>query len=81
MRKWESRKGHGVKVVGGKKNSLLVTCLVRDLRELDCLVNFNRLALSARAVGSQCLLLYEVDFLVSSWVEGVGILGVYGDLC
>lgn len=33
------------------------------------------------AVGSQCLLLYEVDFLVSSWVEGVGILGVYGDLC
>ena len=41
LRKIESRKGRGVKVVGGKKKSFLATHLEREILKLECPGNYD----------------------------------------
>lgn len=39
LKKFESRKGHDVKVLGGKKSIPLVSGLEREIRKLKCSLN------------------------------------------
>lgn len=51
LKKLETRRGLGVKIVGGKKKSPLDIRLERKIRKLECLVNYNCSPLLSKGKG------------------------------
>ena len=74
--KLESRKGRGVKITRLKKKSPLASRMEREIRKLECSVNYDCSPLSAREGGGvleSVLPLFEVAFPFRSLVVGVGV--------
>lgn len=51
MRRMESCKGRGIKVVGGKRKSFLAAHLEREMRKLEWPINYNCSPLLVRGKG------------------------------
>lgn len=76
LKKLETRRGLGVKIVGGKKKSPLATQSEREIIKLERSVNYGCSQLSARGGGGAAesmLPLFEVVLLFCSLMAGVEI--------
>ena len=73
--KLESRKGLGVKITRGKKKSPLATRLEREIRKLECSVNYDCSPLSAREGGEFWSLCSLSLRLLSRYVAWWWVLG------
>lgn len=54
LRKMEARKGCGVRISRGKRKMFSASHVEREIRNLECLVNYNSSPLSVREKGRSC---------------------------
>ena len=81
LKKLELRKGRGIKIARGKKKSPLATRLEKEIRKLECSVNYDCAPLSVREGGGaveSVLPPFEVALLFCSLVAGSGVQIVLG---